>query len=74
MPFKRYRVTDTEPLGRIRQKEELSNLREEFDLFSPDAQELYQQDPEEFNRIFKERKKRPKLKSPWEEEWSKDTA
>ncbi len=76
MPFRRYNISDTEPLGRVRKKEELSDLGQEFDLFSPDAQQLYQEDPEEFNRIFKERKKRPKttLESPWKEEWSKNSA
>lgn len=65
MPFRKR-------IGARKEKEEILEIGQEFKNYGNPAQRLYQENPEEFNRIFKEQKKQRKkwkgLKSPWEEE------
>ena len=63
------------PWNRInaeKEKEEILEIRQEFKDYGEPARRLYQEDSEEFNRIFKKQKKQRRkwkgFRSPWEEE------
>lgn len=70
MPFRK--------LNLQKEQEEISEIGQEFKDYGEPARRLYREEPEEFNRIFRELKKQRKkwknLKSPWEEEEEKETA
>jgi len=55
-----------------KEREDILEIGQEFKDYGDPARRLYQEDPEEFNRIFKEQKKQRKkwkgFEIPWKEE------